>query len=224
MAGPQAQAGWPVRLLKKHLTAAPRNRRKECLNPYRHTEKRMTIPNYITIFRFLLVPLVLYCIFEGQMALALAGFILAGVSDGVDGFIARRFNQRSELGAYLDPIADKLLLVSIFGVFGYLGQLPLWLVYLVISRDALIIGAVVLSTIMGNPVKMHPLMVSKANTAMQILLAVFVLADLAFALDYARTEQYLVWLVALLTGASAGAYFVTWMRHMAGFAETDGKI
>lgn len=184
----------------------------------------MTIPNYITIFRFLLVPLVLYCIFAGQMALALAGFILAGVSDGVDGFIARRFNQRSELGAYLDPIADKLLLVSIFGVFGYLGQLPLWLVYLVISRDAMIIGAVLLSTIMGNPVKMHPLMVSKANTAMQIVLAAFVLADLAFALDYARTEQYLVWLVALLTGASAGAYFVTWMRHMAGFSETDGKI
>jgi cardiolipin synthase (CMP-forming) len=224
MAGTQAQAARAVALLKKHLASAPRNRRKECLNPLGHTEKRMTIPNYITIFRFLLVPLVLYCIFEGQMALALAGFILAGVSDGVDGFIARRFNQRSELGAYLDPIADKLLLVSMFGVFGYLGQLPLWLVYLVISRDAMIIGAVVLSTIMGNPVKMHPLMVSKANTAMQIVLAAFVLADLAFALDYVRTEQYLEWLVALLTGASAGAYFVTWMRHMAGFAETDGKI
>ena len=138
----------------------------------------MTIPNYITIFRFLLVPLVLYSIFAGQMTLALAGFVLAGVSDGVDGFIARRFNQQSELGAYLDPIADKLLLVSIFGVFGYLGQLPLWLVYLVISRDAMIIGAVVLSTIMGNPVKMHPLMVSKANTALQIVLAAFVLAML----------------------------------------------
>lgn len=73
----------------------------------------MTIPNYITIFRFLLVPLVLYSIFAGHMALALAGFVLAGVSDGVDGFIARRYNQRSELGAYLDPIADKLLLVTI---------------------------------------------------------------------------------------------------------------
>ena len=183
----------------------------------------MTIPNYITIFRFLLVPLVLYSIFEGQMALALAGFILAGVSDGVDGFIARRFNQRSELGAYLDPIADKLLLVTIFGVFGYLGQLPLWLVYLVISRDAMIIGAVLLSTIMGNPVKMRPLMVSKVNTTVQIVLAAFVLADLAFALNYGQIEQYLIWLVALLTGASAAAYLVSWMRHMAGFAETDGK-
>jgi cardiolipin synthase (CMP-forming) len=184
----------------------------------------MTIPNFITIFRFLLVPLVLYCIFNGQMTLALAGFVLAGISDGVDGFIARRFNQYSELGAYLDPIADKLLLVTIFGVFGYLGQLPLWLVYLVISRDAMIVGAVVLSTIMGNPVKMRPLMVSKANTAMQIVLAAFVLANLAFSLNYPLLQQYLIWLVALLTALSAAAYLVSWMRHMAGFAETDGKV
>lgn len=183
----------------------------------------MTIPNYITIFRFLLVPLVLYSIFAGHMVWALAGFLLAGVSDGVDGYIARRFNQRSELGAYLDPIADKLLLVTIFGVFGYLGQLPLWLVYLVISRDAMIVGAVVLSTIMGNPVKMHPLMVSKVNTTTQIVLAAFVLADLAFTLNYAWFQEYMVWLVALLTGASAAAYLVSWMRHMAGIAETDGK-
>jgi cardiolipin synthase (CMP-forming) len=79
----------------------------------------MTIPNYITIFRFFLVPLVLYAIFNGQMWLALTGFVVAGVSDGVDGYIARRFNQRSELGAYLDPVADKILLVSIFVTFGY---------------------------------------------------------------------------------------------------------
>jgi cardiolipin synthase (CMP-forming) len=223
MAGREAQAALRVLLLKKQMVSAPRNLRKECLNPLNQTELRMTIPNYITIFRFLLVPLVLYGIFSEQMSLALAGFLLAGISDGVDGFVARRYNQRSELGAYLDPIADKLLLVSIFGVFGYLGQLPLWLVYLVISRDAMIVGAVVLSTIMGNPVKMHPLMVSKANTALQIVLAAFVLANLAFSLNYPQFEQYLVWLVALLTTVSAGAYFVSWMRHMAGFAETDGK-
>ena len=201
-----------------------RNPRRECLNPVHQSEMRMTIPNYITIFRFLLVPFVLYSIFGGNMSLALAGFFLAGVSDGVDGYIARRFNQRSELGAYLDPIADKLLLVSVFGVFGYLGQLPLWLVYLVISRDAMIVGAVVLSTIMGNPVKMHPLMVSKVNTTVQIVLAGFVLADLAFALNYESLERSLIWLTALLTAASAAAYLVSWMRHMTGFAEADGEI
>jgi cardiolipin synthase (CMP-forming) len=183
----------------------------------------MTIPNYITIFRFLLVPLVIYAIFNGNMAFALTGFVIAGVSDGVDGFIARRFNQRSALGAYLDPIADKLLLVSIFIIFGVLGQLPLWLVYLVVSRDAMIVGAVVLSTVMGNPVAMHPLLVSKANTAAQIILAAFVLAGLAFGLNYPKLQNLLVLAVALLTGLSAAAYLVQWLRHMAGFAETNGK-
>lgn len=183
----------------------------------------MTIPNYITIFRFLLVPLVLYAIFDGQMALALTGFALAGLSDGVDGFIARRFNQRSELGAYLDPIADKLLLVSMFATFGYLGALPLWLVYLVISRDVMIVGAVILSTIIGNPVKMSPLFISKANTTAQILLAGFVLADLTLALALPRVQFGLIWLTALLTALSAAAYAVRWLRHMTGYAETDGK-
>ena len=77
----------------------------------------MTVPNFITIFRFILVPFVIYGLFKGETMLAFAGFVVAGVSDGVDGFIARRYNQRSELGAYLDPIADKLLLVTIFSAF-----------------------------------------------------------------------------------------------------------
>ena len=183
----------------------------------------MTIPNFITIFRFILVPFVIYALFKGQTGLALAGFLIAGISDAVDGFIARRYNQRSELGAYLDPIADKLLLVTIFIACGYLGVLPLWLVYAVVSRDAMIVGAVVLSTIMGNPVEMRPLFISKMNTAMQIILAAFVLADLALVLDYPLIRTFLVWLVALLTALSAAAYLVQWLRHMAGFAETDGK-
>jgi cardiolipin synthase (CMP-forming) len=183
----------------------------------------MTVPNFITIFRFILVPFVIYALFKGETVLALVGFIVAGLSDAVDGFIARRFNQRTELGAYLDPIADKLLLVTIFVVFGYLGALPLWLVYAVVSRDAMIVGAVVLSTVMGNPVEMRPLFVSKANTAVQIVLAIFVLAELAFNLDYDFARTLLVWLTALLTAISAGAYLVRWLRHMAGYAETNGK-
>ena len=118
----------------------------------------VTIPNFITIFRFLLVPAVVYALLNGEMGWALAGFVVAGVSDGVDGFIARQFDQRSELGAYLDPMADKLLLVSVFVVLGYMGELPLWLVVAAVSRDALIVSAVVLSTVMGRPVEVleHP--------------------------------------------------------------------
>ena len=72
----------------------------------------MTIPNMITILRFLLVPGVVFALLTGKMGWALAGFLVAGISDGIDGFIARQFNQRSELGAYMDPMADKLLLVT----------------------------------------------------------------------------------------------------------------
>lgn len=174
----------------------------------------MTVPNFITIFRFLLVPAIVLALVNGSMGWALACFVVAGVSDGVDGFIARHFDQRSELGAYLDPMADKLLLVSVFVVLGYMGELPLWLVVAAVSRDALIVSAVVLSTVMSKPVAMKPLFVSKANTAAQIVLAIVVLAELAFAESFGPVRFVLVWLSGLLTVASAAAYLVQWLRHM----------
>ena len=154
---------------------------------------------------------------------AFAGFVVAGVSDGVDGFIARHFNQRSELGAYLDPVADKSLLVSVFLVLGYMGQLPLWLVIAVVTRDALIIFAVLLSSVMARPVEMKPLFVSKANTAMQIVLVIVVLFELAFKTDFIWVTDALVYLSGLLTVASAAAYLVAWLRHMNGYGETNAN-
>lgn len=181
----------------------------------------MTIPNIITLLRFILVPAVIYAILVGEMGWALAGFVIAGVSDGIDGFIARQFNQRSELGAYLDPMADKLLLVSVFVVLGLMGELPLWLVMLAVSRDALIITAVLISTIMANPVAMKPLMVSKANTAVQIVLAAAVLSELAFAQNFWNVRTWLVVVSGVLTAASAAAYLVAWLRHMNGYGESE---
>lgn len=179
----------------------------------------MTIPNLITIGRFLLVPLVVYALLSGQYGLALGGFITAGISDGVDGFIARHFDQRSTLGAYLDPMADKLLLVSVFIVLGLLQQLPLWLVILAVSRDALIIAGVLLSTVMSRPVEIQPLFVSKANTAVQIVLASFILGALAFRIDFGPIREILIYSSGLLTVASAAAYLVVWLRHMSGNGE-----
>lgn len=179
----------------------------------------MTIPNLITVGRFLLVPVVVYALLTNQDGLAFACFLIAGISDGVDGFIARQFNQRSDLGAYLDPIADKVLLVSVFIVLGYLGQLPLWLVIAAVSRDALIISGVLLATIMGKPVEIHPLFVSKANTAVQIVLAAAVLAAEAFAWNLESALTILIYLSGLLTVASAAAYLVAWLRHMSGNGE-----
>ena len=180
----------------------------------------MTIPNMITIMRFLLVPGVVFALLTDKMGWALAGFLVAGISDGIDGFIARQFNQRSELGAYMDPMADKLLLVSVFLVLGFMGELPLWLVIAAVSRDALIVGAVLLSTIMGNPVEMKPLFVSKANTAVQIVLAATVLAELAFATQFGPSRVALIFASGLLTVASAAAYLVAWLRHMNGDGES----
>lgn len=186
-----------------------------------HWSTGLTIPNTITLLRFVLVPAVIYALLSGWMGWALAGFVVAGVSDGVDGFIARQFNQRSELGAYLDPMADKLLLVSVFVVLGLMGELPLWLVLAAVSRDALIVAAVLISTIMGNPVEMKPLMVSKANTAVQIVLASTVLSELAFDDQFWDVRLWLIVLSGLLTASSAAAYLVGWLRHMNGDGESE---
>ena len=179
----------------------------------------MTIPNYITILRLLLVPVVIWAMLDGREFTALLGFVAAGVSDGVDGFIARRWNMKSELGAYLDPVADKLLLVSVFLVLAWQGLLPLWLVAMVVFRDGLIVSAVMLSAVMDNPVAMRPLFVSKANTAAQIILAATVLGLQGFDWTAHLFVQLLVGTVALLTATSTAAYLVTWLKHMADYGK-----
>lgn len=175
----------------------------------------MTLPNYITVARFLMVPLVVLSMINGEMMMAFVLFILAGATDAVDGAIARQFNQKSELGAWLDPMADKFLLVSVFVMLGWLGELPSWLVILAVSRDGMIVAAVVLSSLIGNPVAMRPLMISKANTLLQIVLVILVLADLAGIVRLDALIGWMVYAVAGLTAASAAAYLVTWLRHMA---------
>jgi cardiolipin synthase len=181
----------------------------------------VSLPNLITIGRLLLVPLTVYLLLTGFFAAAFAAFVAAGVSDALDGFIAKRFGLKTELGAHMDPVADKALLVSIYVVLGILGHLPIWLVIAVVSRDFLIVGAVVLAWMLGRPMPMAPLLVSKANTAAQILLAAFVLAEQAFALTLGPLRPILVFGTAGLTIASAYAYVVEWLRHMA--AGTAGE-
>ncbi len=105
----------------------------------------MNIPNIITLGRILLVPFIVWAIASSQMEIAFAIFIVAGVSDAVDGFLAKRFNMASELGALLDPVADKALLVSIYVALGIWGAVPRWIVILVVSRDIMIVGAVIVS-------------------------------------------------------------------------------
>ncbi len=174
----------------------------------------MTIPNILTVIRLLLVPVIIWAINAGLLELAFWIFVFAGVSDGIDGFIARHFNQASELGAYLDPLADKALLVSIFIMLGLTGHLPNWLVIAVVSRDLLIVTAVMLSWLLDRPVAMRPSIVSKANTLFQTILAATVLGGQAFQLNIGDAGQLLVAATGGLTLISAAAYMVDWLRHM----------
>ena len=174
----------------------------------------MSIPNLITIFRILLVPVVVWAIGSGEMMVAFLLFLAAGVSDGVDGFIAKRFNMTTEIGAYLDPLADKALIVSIYVALGITEAIPRWLVILVVSRDIMIIGGVMLSWLVGNPVVVKPLLVSKLNTVAQIVFACLVLAALGFGFDAHIAEELLMGLVTVLTLLSVGFYLRDWVAHM----------
>ena len=134
-----------------------------------------SIPNLITLARILSVPIVVWAITSGECMVAFILFLAAGISDAVDGFLAKRFNMASELGAYLDPLADKALIVSIYVSLGIAGAIPRWLVIFVVSRDIMIIGAVILTWLLGRPMEVKPLMVSKLNTGAQIVFACLVL-------------------------------------------------
>ncbi len=177
----------------------------------------MSIPNLITLGRILLVPVVVWAIVSGEMRGAFLLFLLAGISDAVDGFLAKRFQMKSELGAYLDPLADKALIVSIYISLGIAKALPIFLVILVVSRDIMIVSAFMLTLLIGKPMAVRPLMVSKANTAAQILLAVVVLAENAFNIDASLATQLLMALVAVLTLLSIAFYLAEWVRHMNSF-------
>jgi len=150
-----------------------------------------SIPNIITLGRIILVPVIVWAIASSQMEIAFAIFIVAGVSDAVDGFLAKRFNMASELGALLDPLADKALLVSIYVALGIWGAVPRWIVILVVSRDIMIVSAVIVSWLFDKPVEMKPLMVSKLNTVAQVAFAALVLASLGFGFQPHRRLQML---------------------------------
>lgn len=175
---------------------------------------RLSIPNLITLARILLVPVVVWAIATGHMDVAFLLFLLAAISDAVDGFLAKRFGMTTALGAYLDPLADKVLIVSIYVALGIANAIPPWLVILVVSRDIMIVGAVILSWLVDRPVAIRPHTVSKINTGAQIFLACLVLAAQGFRFDAEPLLTLVMALVAVLTLVSVGLYLAEWVRHM----------
>ena len=175
----------------------------------------MSIPNLITLARILLVPIVVWAISTpGAMWIAFVLFVAAGVSDAIDGFLAKRFGMTTVLGAYLDPLADKALIVSIYLTLGVNNLIPRSLVILVVSRDILIVGGIMLAWVIGNPLTIKPLLVSKLNTVAQIAFACVVLGSLGLNYDMPMLTLILMGLVTILTLLSVAAYVAEWVRHM----------
>lgn len=180
----------------------------------------MSLPNLISLGRLLSAPATVWLILLGEWGFAFALFVAAGVSDGVDGFIAKRFGMTTLVGSYLDPLADKAMLVSVYLALGAKGELPSWLVILVVSRDVLIIGGVLLLLMLSREASFRPLWVSKFNTAAQIALAIIALGALAFEGEaFAAAVRPMVFLVAATTVASGASYLAQWGRRV---ADLDG--
>lgn len=182
----------------------------------------VSIPNVITLGRIILVPVIFWLLISGNTRFAFILFVCAGISDAVDGFLAKRFKLQTELGSYLDPMADKLLITCVYIALGVAGKLPSWLVIAVVSRDILIVAGVLLIWMVGRPIRIRPLPVSKANTAAQILLAALVLANDGFSLGLDSARDVLVWITGTLTLVSLAFYLREWLAHMAGGEPENG--
>jgi cardiolipin synthase len=164
-----------------------------------------TIPNMLTFGRICAVPVAIWLVLRGDCAIATVLFLLAGLTDALDGWLARREGP-STLGTLLDPLADKLLLTSMFITLAAVGLLPLWLAIMVVFRDGMIIGGIGLLRLLGNAVMIRPLVVSKLNSVAQIALVGITLAEAGFAVHPPEVRTALIGLVALTTLISGGAY------------------
>lgn len=180
------------------------------------SDAAVNLPNLITVARLFAIPAAILAILNREMALAFWVFVAAGVSDAVDGALARAFRAQTELGRMLDPTADKLLLVSVYVAMAYMGYVPLWLVALVVGRDLLIVGGFALLRLLRVRVRIQPLLIGKLNTLMQILLAATVLASEAFDWRWDSTAAALIVTVAGTTLASGAIYVTQGWRAFSG--------
>ncbi|NRA86334.1 MAG: CDP-alcohol phosphatidyltransferase family protein [Rhizobiales bacterium] len=172
----------------------------------------LNLPNIITIGRIFIVPVVVWVLLADEFLISLILFIIAGISDFIDGWLARLQNLQTLLGAYLDPFADKLLMGSVYLTLGILGHIPIWLVLCVIFRDILIVSAIIIAWLIEKPLRISPLLISKINTVSQICLVVLTLFDLAFIVDLIQIRDVAYLLIAGTTIASTFAYLIVWVK------------
>jgi cardiolipin synthase len=196
------------------MLAQPRERFDEA--------RLINIANALTAVRVLLVPLFAHFLITGRVRRSLLVFAICGLSDGLDGLLARRLRQRTVVGFYLDPIADKLLMATAFIVLAYVKIIPVWLTVLVISRDLFILTGSVLILLLKGSGSIKTSMMSKANTFVQVLTVIYFLAERAFPHMWgfaspgtgAGVTSVMVGLCALTTALSGLQYLYIGMRQI----------
>lgn len=169
------------------------------------------LPNLITLSRVALVPVLILLLHERRYGAALAVFVVAGVSDALDGYLAKRWQVQSNFGAILDPVADKLLLVTAYVMLTLSGHIPFWLTLTVASRDVLIVGGYLLYTSHAGPVHMRPSILSKLNTFLQLALIALLLAKQAAGLHMPALVNAMIYAVLVSTVLSGGHYLWSWL-------------
>ncbi|MDQ6952531.1 MAG: CDP-alcohol phosphatidyltransferase family protein [Mariprofundaceae bacterium] len=175
----------------------------------------LSVPNILTLMRILMTPVIVYMVLTHQPWLAVILMVIAGVTDMLDGAIARYFNQRTTVGAYLDPLADKILLVSLFVSLFVVGKVPLFIFLAVIFRDAIIIFGAIAYEIVTRQLTMEPSLISKATTCMQIFYVALLLLDMATPIE-GIWVSLVMWLAFVLTCMSGVHYMVTWTHKAVG--------
>ena len=175
----------------------------------------MNIPNALTMMRILFVPLIIIFLMQGAFIKALILFTISGITDGLDGFLARFLNQQTELGAYLDPIADKALIISCFVTLSVKQIIPGWLTVIVVSRDCIILIGIAILTLMSVAFQVRPSVVSKLTTLFQLVAVFAVLVVRSFALPVGSEVLYLIFMVtAFFTAVSGLDYLIRGLRLM----------
>ena len=168
------------------------------------------IPNLICVFRILLVGPIVWLMIEEKFSTALILVAIAGISDGVDGFLARHFHWQSRLGSILDPLADKFLLVATFTTLTYMQLLPLWLLLLVFGRDLLIVCGALFYHFKFGEYELSPFWSSKINTVFQIALVLLVILQQEWLPQVETWSSTLIWLVVASVIISGSEYIVVW--------------
>ena len=171
------------------------------------------LPNAISLLRIALIAPILLFILDGSFGWALALFLLAGFSDGLDGYLAKRFDWHTRLGALLDPVADKLLVAGLFITLAYTQDIPVWLAAVVILRDVVIVAGATVYNFFVRPVQGEPTRVSKLNTSLQLLFLLFVISRAGFDWPEPITLTVLGASVLVTVVISGVDYVWSWSRR-----------